>query len=46
VSFEPDKVAAHLDDGVQLKLEPGQAVVPHGTDRDLTLDPAMPGGRP
>ena len=36
VSFEPDKVAVHLD-GVQLRLEPGQSVMPHGIDRDLTV---------
>jgi len=45
VSFEPDKVEVHLDD-TRLRLEPGQAVVPHGVDRDLTLDEAPPGGRP
>jgi hypothetical protein len=31
-------------DGVMLRLEPGQAVIPHGVDRDLTLDEATPGG--
>ena len=36
VSFEPDKVAVHLD-GVQLRLEPGQTVIPHGVDRDLAV---------
>lgn len=36
VSFEPDIVSVHLD-GAQLHLEPGQAVVPHGPDRDLTV---------
>jgi len=36
VSFELDKVAVHLD-GVQLRLEPGQAVISHGIDRDLTV---------
>jgi uncharacterized protein (DUF427 family) len=36
VSFEPDKVAVHLD-GVQLTLEPGQTVMAHGVDRDLTV---------
>ncbi len=35
VSFEPDKVAVHLD-GVPLRLEPGQIVVSHGVDRDPT----------
>ncbi len=36
VSFEPDKVMVHLD-GVQLRLEPGQGVISHGIDRDLTV---------
>jgi uncharacterized protein (DUF427 family) len=36
VSFEPDIVAVHLD-GTQLRLEPGQTVVPHGPDRNLDL---------
>ncbi|MEV7990895.1 DUF427 domain-containing protein [Streptomyces sp. NPDC086077] len=34
VSFEPDKVEVSLD-GVPLRLEPGQNVVPHGIDRGL-----------
>jgi uncharacterized protein (DUF427 family) len=42
VSFEPDKIAVHLD-GVQLRLEPGQTVVPHGVDRDLTVGEVAPG---
>jgi uncharacterized protein (DUF427 family) len=42
VSFEPDKVEVHLD-GVRLHLEPGQSVVAHGVDRDLTLDEVNPG---
>ena len=37
LSFEPDKVAVTLG-GKQLQLEPGQAVIPHGIDRDLTTD--------
>jgi len=37
VSFEPDKVEVHLD-GTRLRLEPGQAVIPHGVDRELTPD--------
>jgi uncharacterized protein (DUF427 family) len=41
VSFEADKVEIYLD-GVQLRLEPGQTVVPHGIDRDLTLDEIAP----
>jgi uncharacterized protein (DUF427 family) len=40
VSFEPDIVSVHLD-GVQLHLEPGQTVVPHGPDRDLTVAEAV-----
>jgi uncharacterized protein (DUF427 family) len=39
VSFEPDLVEVHLD-GSRLRLEPGQTVIPHGIDRDLTLDEA------
>ncbi|MEU9111324.1 DUF427 domain-containing protein [Streptomyces sp. NPDC048483] len=42
VSFEPDKAEVQLD-GTRLRLEPGQGVVPHGVDRDLTLDEAFPG---
>ncbi|HEX5228323.1 MAG TPA: DUF427 domain-containing protein, partial [Bryobacteraceae bacterium] len=34
VSFEPDVISVHLD-GVQLHLEPGQTVIPHGPDRNL-----------
>ncbi|WP_405060021.1 DUF427 domain-containing protein [Kribbella sp. NBC_01505] len=37
VSFEPDKVHVELD-GTQLGLEPGQAVISHGVDRDLTVE--------
>lgn len=36
ISFEPDKVTVLLDDK-QLHLEPGQTVISHGIDRDLTL---------
>jgi uncharacterized protein (DUF427 family) len=39
LSFEPDRVEVHLD-GTRLRLEPGQSVVPHGPDRDLTVDEA------
>jgi len=35
VSFEPDMVSVQLD-GTKLRLEPGQAVIPHGPDRNLT----------
>jgi uncharacterized protein (DUF427 family) len=44
VSFEPDEIEVHLD-GVRLRLEPGQTVIPHGVDRNLSLDEA-PGGQP
>jgi uncharacterized protein (DUF427 family) len=44
ISFEPDKAGVYLD-GVRLRLEPGQAVVPHGPDRDLTTDEVAPGRR-
>jgi uncharacterized protein (DUF427 family) len=37
LSFEPDTVSVQLD-GIQLRLEPGQAVIPHGPDRNLTVD--------
>jgi uncharacterized protein (DUF427 family) len=36
ISFEPDEVSVLLDDK-QLHLEPGQTVVSHGVDRDLSL---------
>jgi uncharacterized protein (DUF427 family) len=36
VSFEPDIVSVQLD-GAQLHLEPGQTVIPHGPDRELTV---------
>jgi uncharacterized protein (DUF427 family) len=39
ISFEPDKLEVLLD-GTRLHLEPGQSVVPHGPDRDLTADEA------
>ncbi len=45
ISFEPDKVEVHLD-GTRLCLEPGQTVIPHGPDRDLTADEAVPAGQP
>jgi uncharacterized protein (DUF427 family) len=43
ISFEPDKIEVILDDR-QLRLEPGQTVVPHGVDRHLTIDEAPLGG--
>lgn len=39
VSFEPDIVSVQLD-GIQLRLEPGQTVIPHGPDRDLDVPTA------
>ena len=41
VSFEPDVVSVQLD-GAQLRLEPGQTVIPHGPDRELTVAEAAP----
>jgi uncharacterized protein (DUF427 family) len=37
VSFEPDKLDVSLD-GVKLALQPGQTVIAHGVDRDLSVD--------
>jgi len=45
ISFEPDKIAVTLD-GTRLRLEPGQTVIPHGPDRDLTTDEVAPGRQP
>jgi uncharacterized protein (DUF427 family) len=45
ISFEPDKVAVHLD-GARLRLEPGQTVIPHGADRDLTTGEAALARKP
>jgi uncharacterized protein (DUF427 family) len=45
ISFEPDLVEVHID-GAQLRLEPGQSVIPHGIDRDLTTDAALSGQHP
>jgi uncharacterized protein (DUF427 family) len=45
ISFEPDLVEVHIDDA-RLRLEPGQSVIPHGIDRDLTTDEAISGKRP
>jgi uncharacterized protein (DUF427 family) len=36
VSFEPDIVSVQID-GARLHLEPGQTVIPHGPDRELTV---------
>lgn len=43
ISFEPDIVSVHLD-GKKLQLEPGQAVIPHGPDRELSVVEAHPRG--
>ena len=45
VSFEPDLIDVRLD-GIRLRLEPGQAVIPHGVDRNLSLDETGPGRQP
>jgi uncharacterized protein (DUF427 family) len=39
VSFEPDRVEITLD-GERLRLEPGQTVVSHGIDRNLSIGEA------
>jgi len=41
LSFEPGLVEVHLD-GARLRQEPGQSVIGHGVDRDLTLDEVAP----
>src|SRR5262249_21144565 len=41
VSFEPEVVSVQLD-GRQLHLEPGQSVIPHGPDRELTVAESVP----
>jgi hypothetical protein len=41
VSFEPVIVSVQFD-GVQIHLEPGQTVIPHGPDRELTVEEARP----
>jgi uncharacterized protein (DUF427 family) len=45
VSFEPDIVSVKID-GTQIHLEPGQTVIPHGPDRDLTVAEALPRNLP
>jgi uncharacterized protein (DUF427 family) len=45
ISFEPDQIEVRLD-GTRLRLEPGQTVVPHGIDRDLTTDEIAPARQP
>jgi uncharacterized protein (DUF427 family) len=44
ISFEPDLIEVRLD-GTRMRLEPGQAVIPHGPDRDLSTDEVAPGRR-
>jgi hypothetical protein len=44
VSFEPDIVSVQLD-GTQLHFEPGQTVIPHGADRNLTVGEALLRGK-
>src|SRR5215471_7164290 len=44
LSFEPDIVSVQLD-GKQLRMAPGQTVIPHGPDRDLTLAEAFSPGK-
>jgi uncharacterized protein (DUF427 family) len=41
LSFEPDIVPVQLD-GKELHLEPGQTVIPHGPDRELTIAEVLP----
>jgi len=41
LSFEPDILSVQLD-GKGLRLEPGQTVIPHGPDRELTVAEAQP----
>jgi uncharacterized protein (DUF427 family) len=40
VSFEPEIVLVYLD-GARLHLEPGQEVIPHGPERNLTVEEAV-----
>jgi len=44
VSFEPDMVSVQLD-GTQLLLEPGQSVIPHGPDRNITVNEGLSHGK-
>lgn len=41
LSFEPDIISVQID-GKQLHLEPGQTVIPHGADRELTVAEVLP----
>jgi uncharacterized protein (DUF427 family) len=44
VSFEYDKVEVTMD-GKRMQPVPGQSVIAHGVDRDLSIEEAPPGGR-
>jgi len=41
LSFEPEIVTVEID-GKRLRLEPGQSVIPHGPDRELTIAEVLP----
>jgi uncharacterized protein (DUF427 family) len=41
LSFEPDIVSVQLD-GNRIQLAPGQTVIPHGPDRELTISEVTP----
>ena len=43
LSFEPEIVSVQLE-GKQLRLAPGQTVIPHGPDRELTVAEVSPRG--
>ena len=45
VSFEPDKVEVYLD-STRMRLEPGQTVIAHGADRNLSTDEVGSGRHP
>jgi uncharacterized protein (DUF427 family) len=45
ISFEPDLVEVYLDD-VRQHQEPGQSVLPHGVDRNLTPEELARGAAP
>ena len=44
VSFEPNQVIVTID-SQQLHAEPGQHVVAHGADRDLSAEQSAPGAQ-
>jgi uncharacterized protein (DUF427 family) len=45
LSFEPDRVTVQID-GKELRLEPGQTVISHGADRNLSVDELAPRQQP